>query len=59
MPDATNILETIAIGVQAWALLEIIALKTKVARLSQKLDDLPCQECPEPKHKAKLKLAVS
>lgn len=58
MPDATNILETVAIGVQAWALLEIIGLKTKVARLSQKLDDLPCQDCPAPKPNRK-KLALA
>ena len=58
MPDVTNILETIAIGVQAWALLEIIALKIKIARMSQKLDDLPCQDCPEPKPNRK-KLALA
>jgi hypothetical protein len=58
MIDATNILQTITLAVTAWALLEIIALKTKLARLEQKLDDLPCQECPQPKSK-KAKLALA
>lgn len=57
--DATNILLTIALAVNGWALLEIIGLKTQVARLEQKLDDLPCQDCPDPKLKKKIKLAVA
>jgi hypothetical protein len=57
--NAAEILQTITLGVSAWALLEIIALKTKLARLEQKLDDLPCHGCPESKTKGKLKLCTS
>ncbi|HEX3626701.1 MAG TPA: hypothetical protein VH280_14910 [Verrucomicrobiae bacterium] len=55
--DATAILQTITLGVSAWALLELIGLKIKLARMEQKLDDLPCQDCPEAKPKTKLKFA--
>lgn len=51
--DATVILQTITLAVSGWALHELIKLKTKLARLSQKLDDLPCQACPEPELKVK------
>lgn len=58
MIDATNILQLIALGVSGWALLELIALKTQLARIEQKLDDLPCQTCPEPAQaRARLRLS--
>lgn len=58
--DATTILQTITLAVSGWALLEIIKMKTKLARLQQKvedkLDDLPCSDCHHG-HKEKLKLS--
>ena len=55
--DAITILQTITLGVSGWVLLEIIHIRTKLARLDQKLDDLPCRTCPEPKVKSKFKFA--
>ena len=54
--DATVILQTVTLGVSGWALIELIALKVKLAELHQKVKDLPCHDCPDPKMK-KLKFA--
>jgi hypothetical protein len=45
MIDASSILQMITLAVVGWVLLELIDLKTKVAALSQKINDLPCDVC--------------
>ena len=47
--DANTILITITLGVVSWNLLTIISLKVKVAKLEQKIDDLPCNHCDQNK----------
>lgn len=59
MLDATNILVTIALAVNGWILLEVVSLKTEVARLEQKLDDLPCLECPKPRQPGRSKIVLA
>ena len=45
MSDAASILQIVTLAVTGWVLKEVIGLKTKVARMDQKLEDLPCDDC--------------
>ncbi len=45
--DAPSILQVITLGVAGWVLLEVVGIKEKIAALSQKLKDLPCETCNE------------
>jgi len=44
MLDATNILQTLTLGGVAWILTRIVKHGEKLARIEQKLKDLPCGE---------------
>ncbi|MDE2020073.1 MAG: hypothetical protein KGJ13_07045 [Patescibacteria group bacterium] len=49
--SAVLMLQTVAVALIGWNLLETNKLGKKVARHEQKLDDLPCGECqPKRKH---------
>lgn len=44
MIDATNILQTLTLGGVAWIFARLVKHGEKLARIEQKLKDLPCGE---------------
>jgi hypothetical protein len=43
--DASNILQVITLAVAGWTLREVISQGKDLAKVKQKMKDLPCGEC--------------